>query len=101
MPVEVVAFRVQINVNAEPFLFPELPRRGKERLRPRGVTTIRHLFQRPIDVPEYRRDDLCALDVIDGPAIVREAVSTTFVMPEQRLSVGRLSEMVITGPNRP
>jgi N-methylhydantoinase A len=35
-------------------------------------------------------------DVILGPAIVREAVSTTFVTPGETLTVGRSGEMVIT-----
>ncbi len=96
MPVEVVAFRVQITVQTEPFRFPELAPRGGRRLTPRTRATIRHLYGEPVDVPVYQRDDLRAYDAIDGPAIVREAASTTFVTAAQHLSVGPFAEMVIS-----
>jgi N-methylhydantoinase A len=99
MPVEAVTLRVQIVVRADKLHFPDVPARNGQRLAPRGVVTLRHLYGKSIEAPEYHRAELGAGDVIEGPAIVREPVSTTLVSPDQRLTVGRLGEMVISRSN--
>jgi N-methylhydantoinase A len=33
--------------------------------------------------------------IVRGPAVIREALSTTFVMPGQVAEIGRLGEIVI------
>ena len=43
----------------------------------------------------YARDDLCAGDEIRGPAIVREALSTTYITQNQIARVGRFGEIGI------
>lgn len=45
---------------------------------------------------EYERDQLRAGDLVRGPAIVREALSTTWLPPAHRLTVGSRGELVIT-----
>ena len=44
---------------------------------------------------EYDRAKLQSGDVIEGPAIIREELSTTQVCPGQRATVGRYGEIVI------
>ena len=44
----------------------------------------------------YQREDLRAGDVINGPAIVREALSTTYFTRNQLGTVGRYGEITIT-----
>jgi N-methylhydantoinase A len=96
VPIEVVTFRVKIELEAQKLNFPELPERSGAPLEPREFTTLRYLYEEDLEVPNYEREDLLAGDVIVGPAIVREAVSTTFVTPGEALTVGRHGEMVIT-----
>jgi N-methylhydantoinase A len=43
----------------------------------------------------YERDDLRRGDVIEGPAIIMEKLSTTHVCTGQRATVGRYGEIVI------
>jgi len=44
---------------------------------------------------EYDRSGLQSGDRIEGPAIIREELSTTQVCPGQRATVGRYGEIVI------
>lgn len=94
--VEAVTFRVQMNAHAEKLHFPQLSRRSGGEPEPISMAPIRHLYGDRVDAPAFARDRLLAGDVLTGPAVVREAVSTTFVAPGQTLTVGSLGEMVIT-----
>jgi N-methylhydantoinase A len=49
-----------------------------------------------VDCPVYFRSDLEPGQVIDGPAVVEELVSTTVVYPGDRLTVHRAGPLVIT-----
>ena len=57
------------------------------------------IFERLLDAsPEQRPamlKDLCAGDEIRGPAIVREALSTTYITQNQIARVGRFGEIGI------
>ena len=46
-------------------------------------------------MPIYRRDQLAAGHLIDGPAVIEEAASVTVVNPGQRLAVDRYGHLVI------
>jgi N-methylhydantoinase A len=48
-----------------------------------------------VGTPIYRRDALLAGNVIQGPAIVEQADSTTVVLPGQRADVGRFGTLTI------
>jgi N-methylhydantoinase A len=48
-----------------------------------------------LEVPIYRRDQLAAGHLIDGPAVIEEAASVTVVNPGQRLAVDRYGHLVI------
>jgi N-methylhydantoinase A len=48
-----------------------------------------------LELPIYRRDQLAAGHLIDGPAVIEEAASVTVVNPGQRLAVDRYGHLVI------
>jgi N-methylhydantoinase A len=60
-----------------------------------GTTVLRFVSDAEELAQIYRRDDLCAGDQIRGPAIVREALSTTYITQNQVGRVGRYGEIVI------
>jgi N-methylhydantoinase A len=60
-----------------------------------GVVRLRYLNEGEVVAREYRRDDLRRGDRIEGPAVIREATSTTFVPAAHLASVGTYGEIVI------
>jgi len=56
---------------------------------------LHHLVEGGLEATTYERDDLAPGDVIDGPAIVGEATSTTFVPPGRTCTVGPYGELHI------
>jgi N-methylhydantoinase A len=96
IPVQGVTYRVEAVIPAAKVNYPELqPREAGTRLTPSRSVEIIYLGDTPCTALEYDRDDLRAGDVIDGPAIVRESLSTTFMLPGQRLTVGTYGELRI------
>ncbi|TSD94088.1 hydantoinase/oxoprolinase family protein [Skermania sp. ID1734] len=101
MPVEGVTFRVRAVLDTEKVTYPELPERGDEPLEPARTTVLRYLGDIESDgVGEqvanvYDRSALRAGDVLDGPAIVNEGLSTTHIGAGQSATVGRYGEMII------
>ena len=94
LPVEGVTYRVQIVVPSDKVEYPVLPARTTE-LRPSGRVALHHLVEGGLEATTYERDDLAPGDVIDGPAIVGEATSTTFVPPGRTCTVGPYGELHI------
>jgi N-methylhydantoinase A len=95
LPVQAVTFRVQVVVEQERLDFPVLPERAEGTPTPVALGVLRHLYEGEVPCPEYRREDLLAGDEIVGPAVVREAMSTTFVPARRTLTVGGRGELVI------
>lgn len=101
-PVQGVTFRVRAVLETPKVAYPELPARGAEPLRPAGRTTLRYLGdlsdasgEGRQDAAVYHRDALRRGDVIDGPAVVNEGLSTTHIGARQTAMVGRFGEMLI------
>ena len=69
---------------------------GDTPLAPIGETTLRYLGAGDHVAQIYERRTLCAGDVINGPAIVREPLSTTHIGQGQVGTIGRHGEIVIT-----
>lgn len=65
-------------------------------LTPVRTTVLRHLTDEEQQAPVYDRGDLRAGDVVDGPAIVDESLSTTHIGAGQTATVGGYGELVIT-----
>ncbi|MGE3774025.1 MAG: hydantoinase/oxoprolinase family protein, partial [Gammaproteobacteria bacterium] len=95
IPVQGVTYRVRAEVPTPKVQFPELPARSGAPLAAIGATVLRYLSDDEQLAQIYERTSLRAGDVIDGPAIVREALSTTHIGRRQRATVGRLGEISI------
>jgi N-methylhydantoinase A len=99
-PVEGLTFRVEVVSATEKVAYPVLPARPAGMPPPvGGVGRIRHLYDDGdgVEAATYERSGLTPGDRIDGPAIVREPTSTTFVPPGRALDVGDRGELVIGG----
>ncbi len=95
-PVQGVTFRVQATVAVERAAYtPLAARQGAAPAAVRNID-LAHLEGGACAAAEYERGALCAGDVISGPAVVREPLSTTWLPRGQRLEVGAYGELVIT-----
>jgi len=96
LPVQGVTYRVQAVIKSKKVSYPELPERpAGDELTPDRMLTIKYLESEPIEAGEYQRDALRAGDEVPGPAVIREPLSTTFLVPGQVATVGRHGELRI------
>lgn len=96
-PIEGVTYRVQAFVRARKVRYSRVaPRARGASPEPMASGLLEHIYGEPVATPFFARDGLCAGDRIAGPAIVREAMSTTLVPPGRHLEVGIFGELVIT-----
>ncbi len=94
IPVEGAIYRVQVSLSSDKVEYARAtPGSGA---RPSRTVMLRHLYDGPVATPEYVREHLGAGDLIDGPAIVREELSTTFVPAGRTLVVGQFGELIIS-----
>ncbi|WP_433503161.1 hydantoinase/oxoprolinase family protein [Pseudonocardia halophobica] len=104
VPVQGVTFRVRAVVDAPKVEYRELPRRESGEPTVRRTLTIQHLGTgagtESVPAPEYQRSDLLAGDRVAGPAVIREPLSTTFLVPGQTATVGRYGELRIRQDER-
>ncbi|GAA4550997.1 hydantoinase/oxoprolinase family protein [Pseudonocardia xishanensis] len=100
MPVQGVTYRVDAQVPADKVSYPEVPRRTDgdrpSAPVPTRSLTLRYLSESDQAANEYARVDLRQGDRIAGPAVIREPMSTTFVLAGQTVEVGRVGELRIT-----
>ena len=96
MPVQGVTYRVEAVIPAEKVEYPRLTARDGGELEASRELEIRYLSDEPYTAEEYQREDLLADDVIAGPAVIRERLSTTFLLPGQQARVGEYGELHIT-----
>ncbi|MGE5273616.1 MAG: hydantoinase/oxoprolinase family protein [Verrucomicrobiota bacterium] len=97
IPVQGVSYRVELRVPSEKVDFG-LPRGGSDsRSRSQSPRTIelRHFAGEPLEAAEYERSALPAGARLSGPAVIREGLATTFVVPGQTAEVGTFGELVI------
>ena len=95
VPVQGVTYRVQLVVPS-----PKVEYRARSEGQgpapaPNRVRELRYFADRPLPTPEYARAALPVGARIEGPAIIREELSTTFVGPGQIASTGRFGEIVV------
>ncbi|HLW95150.1 MAG TPA: hydantoinase/oxoprolinase family protein, partial [Solirubrobacteraceae bacterium] len=97
VPVQGVTYRVQLIVPVEKVDFASIAEDGGSGdPQPTRTRTISYFDAEPFEAPEYERARLAAGARIEGPAIVSEGLSTTFVCPGQNATVGRFGEIAIT-----
>jgi N-methylhydantoinase A len=95
VPVQGVTYRVQLVVPAD-----KIEYRGRDAvtgpvLESTSTVELRHLGAAPLQAGLFQREELPIGAAVNGPAIIREALSTTVVMPGQVAEVGRLGEITI------
>ncbi len=95
LPVQGVTYRVRAVAPSTKVDYPKLPMRGDTALEPRRTLDIRYLTDEPVEAKEYARTDLCSGDIVTGPAVIRESLSTTFMVPGQTAEVGDYGEIRI------
>lgn len=94
-PVEAVTYRVQAFVHGEKVRYPRVPA-GSGNPQPIAEQPLEHIYGEGVTARIYQRETLGAGDRIEGPAIVREEMSTTLVPPGHQLIVGEFGELIIT-----
>lgn len=96
VPVQAVTFRVRAVVEASKVEYPVLAERAPGEAVPvRRTLEIRYLRAQAVQANEYEREDLRAGDHIPGPAVIREPLSTTFLVSGQTAAVGIYGELRI------
>jgi N-methylhydantoinase A len=95
LPVQGVTYRVQAVIPSAKVEYRRLKEREAGTAQPRRMIEIRYLAEKPLKAGEYDRSTLRAGDRILGPAVIREPLSTTFMLPGQALRVGAYGELHI------
>ncbi len=95
IPVQGVTYRLRAVVRTDKVRYAELPARDGTPLRSAGTSVLRYLADTEQLAQVYDRGALRAGDEVQGPAIVREALSTTYITRNQVGRVGRLGEISI------
>ncbi len=95
MPVQGVTYRLELVLPTTKVEYPKAPNRSSGGPEPERMIEICYLESEPVMAGEYLRGRLCRGDVIIGPAIIRESSSTTFMLPNQQLTVGEYGELHI------
>jgi N-methylhydantoinase A len=94
--VQGVTYRVQAVAQSDKVEYPVVPEReGGGAPEPKRTITIRYLTDSELSAGEYERAELRAGDEIPGPAVIREPLSTTFLVPGQVARVGTYGELRI------
>ncbi|MEE2062289.1 hypothetical protein Q7514_32690 [Rhodococcus artemisiae] len=96
LPVQAVTYRVEAVVKVGKVDYPRLQQGSGCVLKPESTFDLRYLSEEPISAGRYQRETFKAGDRIEGPAVIHEALSTTFMLPGQIATVGEYGELRIT-----
>lgn len=91
-----VTYRVEAVIKADKVEYPLLPSGGGGVVAPESTFELRYLSDEPVTAGRYQRANLKAGDRIEGPAVIHESLSTTFMLPGQVAVVGEFGELRIT-----
>jgi N-methylhydantoinase A len=95
LPVQGVTYRVRAKVPIDKVAYPPIDRRNGGRPDTGREITLKYIYGEEVTALEYDRAKLQYGDVVEGPAIIREELSTTQVCPGQTATVGQYGEIVI------
>lgn len=95
IPVQGVTYRLSAMVKTDKVNYVSLTSRESVPLRPVGTSVLRFLSDAEEIAHIYAREDLRTGDAVPGPAIVREALSTTYITRNQTGYVGTYGEINI------
>jgi N-methylhydantoinase A len=93
--VQGVTYRVQAKVPIDKVAYEAIDRRDGGAPDSGREITLKYIYGDEVTAREYDRTKLHAGDVIEGPAIIREELSTTQVCPGQKATIGTYGEIVI------
>ncbi|WP_228389441.1 hydantoinase/oxoprolinase family protein [Cumulibacter manganitolerans] len=96
LPVQGVTYRVEAVISAEKVDYPKIESGDGRILEPDSTFQLMYLHDEPIQAGRYNRESLRAGDRIEGPAVIHEALSTTFMLAGQVAEVGEYGELRIT-----
>jgi N-methylhydantoinase A len=96
IPVEGVSYRVELIVDAPKVEYSPGERGDGAEVEPDRTIELHYLAPDPIEAGEYARERLPVGARMRGPAVIREALSTTFVLAGQTAEVGAFGELVIS-----
>jgi len=96
LPVQAVTYRVEAVIKVDKVDYPKLEKGDGALLQPASTFELRYLTDEPITAGNYHRETFKAGDRIEGPAVIHEALSTTFMLPGQVAEVGEYGELRIT-----
>ena len=94
-PVEGVTYRVQLALGSDKVEYPKIERGEAVEIAPDRVLELRYVEERESKVGEYQRENLKAGNIVRGPAIIREPMSTTHVVAGQVATIGDYGEISI------
>jgi N-methylhydantoinase A len=97
IPVQGVSYRVELRIPSEKVEFtqPGVESDSDSHTGPHRTIELRHFAEDPLEAAEYERSSLPVGARLSGPAVIREGLATTFVVPGQTVEVGALGELVI------
>lgn len=96
LPVQGVTYRVEAVIRADKVEYPKLRKGDGGVVAPESTFDLKYLQDEPVPAGRYQRESLRADDRIEGPAVIHEALSTTFMLPGQIATVGEYGELRIT-----
>ena len=94
-PVQGVTWRVQLVVPTQKVEYEQVAAGNGQSPSAMGSIVIHHLYGDDVEATEIDRSGLRRGDRIEGPAVVREPMSTTFVPAGRVLTTGAYGELVI------
>lgn len=97
LPVQGVTYRVQAVVPIEKVAYKPIARRNGGAPEAGREIKLKWIYGDEVTAREYNRTNLQSGDRIEGPAIIREELSTTQVCPGQVATIGEYGEIVIEG----
>jgi N-methylhydantoinase A len=95
LPVQGVTYRVQASVPIDKVAYTPIERRNGGAPEIVRETKLKWIYGEEVTAREYDRARLLSGDRVEGPAIIREELSTTQVCPGQVATVGEYGEIVI------
>jgi len=95
IPVEGVTYRVQLALGSDKVQYPEIEVGEAVEVKPDRMVELSYVEAADSSAGEYQRDALKAGNIVRGPAIIREAMSTTHVVSGQVATIGRYGEIYI------
>jgi N-methylhydantoinase A len=96
VPVQGVSYRVELVLPSERLVFEPLGgEEGAAAPEPDGTVQLRHLGPEPLAAGAFTRERLGVGARVAGPAVIREGLSTTLILPGQLATVGRHGELVV------